>query len=177
MENNTYNFRPFATLSWNEFTDFMTKLCYLSTKESTVIWNTKTKIYQKDPNVNIDTYLAALEALNLSIFQIGDCLNLESRTYAYDNGETQRFYDEGCSVKVKKEKIDNITIGKYIYISPMGSIIITEKTKLGIYTRQIYEINISEEIDEVLYERLTSALEILMRTPPEHFKVRCRIPQ
>ena len=177
MENNAYNFKPLATLSWDEFIDFMPKLCYTGTKESTVIYNLKSKHYQKNPKVDIDTCLAALEALSISMFQIGDCLNVESKTYAYNDGETQIFYDDGCSVKVKKEKIDDIGIGKYIYISPMGSIVITEKTRRGINARQIYEIKVSEVVSEELYERLTSALETLLRTPPEHFKVRCRIPQ
>ena len=139
----------------------------------------QSQTFKKIKGLDVDTYLAALEALMLGTTGFGYD-TIKGLEYGQD-----KFFDEnGYLVRYIKEeplyekKNSRNAYGNYSmlagivqisYQSPIGSFLIKQNE----INDKLFEIYASEDISETLYKRLAKALEIALEMKPQEIESKC----
>lgn len=132
------------------------------------------------------TYLAAFEALLGGMYPLGNSIPCSILDY----GQGKFFDENGFTVRYSKEEplyerthskgsdgnyFTEAGITQILYQSPIGSFVINQNQ----VNNKIFEIYASEDISEMLYKRLTRALEIALEMEPQsiakNFRERYRV--
>ena len=139
----------------------------------------QSQMFKRIKGLEVDTYLAALEALKLGTTGFGyDTIK------GLEYGEDKFFDEEGYLVRyIKKEPFyekknsrnaygDYSTLAGIVqisYQSPIGSFLIKQNE----INDKLFEIYASEDISETLYKRLAKALEIALEMKPQEIERKC----